>query len=141
MLARSYGRGNRRRIFPLHTRHRLAILALVFLLAGTVLRTSGVLFPAAKPQVAPGSSLDLGKLPLAFEPNEGQTDPSVRFKAHVPGGAIFFMQREVVLSHAGPGGDQPAVNPDSAADAGGPRQHTSLAPVRREFGTSGADDR
>src|SRR5437762_456152 len=107
MLARSYGRGNRRSIFPLHIQHRLAIVALVFLLAGTALHTSGGLSPSARPQATPGSSPDLGRLTLAFEPNAGQTNPSVRFQAHVPGGAIFFTPSEVVLSMSahGPNAD------------------------------------
>src|SRR5262245_37380366 len=48
------------------------------------------------------SPLDMGKLPLSFEPNVGNTNPSVRFRARVPGGAIFFTPNEVVLSMVPP---------------------------------------
>jgi hypothetical protein len=47
----------------------------------------------------PLPSLDsYGKLPMQFEPNVGQIDPSVRFMAHTPGGTIFFTPSEVVMS-------------------------------------------
>ncbi len=41
--------------------------------------------------------LDLSQLPLAFVPNAGQADPTVRFQAHDMGGTIFFTPEEVVL--------------------------------------------
>ncbi len=41
---------------------------------------------------------DLARLPLLFEPNAGQTDPSVLYMAHAPGGALYFTSGEVVLS-------------------------------------------
>jgi len=40
---------------------------------------------------------ELGKLPLSFEPNAGQSDPSVRYLVHAPGGLLFFTPSEVVL--------------------------------------------
>jgi RHS repeat-associated protein len=43
---------------------------------------------------------DFGKMPLHFEPNVGQTDPSVQFMARSPQGTIFFRSRDVVLSVA-----------------------------------------
>ena len=39
-----------------------------------------------------------GDLPLAFERNVGQTDPSVEFMAHGGGGVFYFSPSEVVLS-------------------------------------------
>lgn len=39
-----------------------------------------------------------GKLPMQFEPNVGQTDPSVRFMAHGPGGTIYFTPSGMTLS-------------------------------------------
>jgi beta propeller repeat protein len=46
----------------------------------------------------PASAPDFGKLPLAFEPNAGQTDPSVRFLSRSAGGTLFFTPSEVVFS-------------------------------------------
>src|SRR5207253_1242006 len=52
--------------------------------------------------ISHSGSSDFGKLPLSFEPNEGQPPlgsyPSVRFQAHAPGGTLFFTPNEVVLS-------------------------------------------
>lgn len=39
----------------------------------------------------------LSKLPLSFEPNVGQTDPSVRFLVHAPGSEVFFENSGIVL--------------------------------------------
>src|SRR5437016_2306885 len=74
------------------------------LLAATALLMSAVLFiwhgPLSSPRSDPGIGIgtialnshspDLEKMPLSFEPNEGQTHPSVRFQAHAPGGTLFF---------------------------------------------------
>jgi len=38
-----------------------------------------------------------GNLPLAFEPNVGQMDPQVRFKAHSQGMTVFFTDDEAVM--------------------------------------------
>ena len=38
------------------------------------------------------------KSPLLFEPNAGQTDPQVRYIAHVPGGTHFFTASGIALS-------------------------------------------
>jgi hypothetical protein len=46
----------------------------------------------------PFAAGELGKLPIAFEPNAGQTGPQVRFIAHAPGGTMYFTPSEVVLS-------------------------------------------
>jgi hypothetical protein len=56
----------------------------------------------APPVVAP----DFGRLPLAFVPNAGQTNPDVQFQARGMGGTIFFTSEEVVLSL--PTADQPS---------------------------------
>src|SRR5438105_3092916 len=55
--------------------------------------------PTIAPATGPSPSLSsFGKLPMQFEPNVGQTDASVRFMAHAPGGIIFFTPSEVTLS-------------------------------------------
>ncbi|HEX8221423.1 MAG TPA: SBBP repeat-containing protein [Chloroflexia bacterium] len=79
----------------------ILVLAFIALVLGTgvpfalsTLSTTSVPSPA----VAPPNAAGLARLPIAFEPNAGQTDRSVRFMAHIPGGALFFAPSEVVLS-------------------------------------------
>ena len=52
--------------------------------------------PVTTPQVAATASY--GKLPLSFEANQGQTDPSVQFLAHGQGYALFLRQSEAVFT-------------------------------------------
>jgi hypothetical protein len=70
----------------------LAALLLTALLSAATRQNFGPVPIGAPPR------LDLDKLPLAFEPNAGQTDPSVRFVAHGPAGTLFFASSEVVLA-------------------------------------------
>ena len=49
-------------------------------------------FAAGRPGLGPS-----GPLPLAFEPNQGQADPAVRFLARGRGYALFFTGTEAVL--------------------------------------------
>jgi hypothetical protein len=48
--------------------------------------------PAGKPVVS------YAKLPLSFEPNQGQTDARVKFLARGPGYTLFVTSDEVVLA-------------------------------------------
>src|SRR5438132_1235809 len=63
--------------------------------------------PAGVQSSAPGSARDeavreaYGNLPISIEANAGQTDPSVRYMAHMPGGALYFTPSEVVLALQG----------------------------------------
>src|SRR5690348_16236933 len=50
----------------------------------------------------PTMPLDLSAIPLTFEANASQTDPAVRFLAHLPGGVLFFAPNQVVLSLQAP---------------------------------------
>src|ERR1035438_596122 len=52
--------------------------------------------PLRQPAGARMSS-DYGKLPLAFEPNAGQTDPRVRFLTRGGGMTTFFTDTETVM--------------------------------------------
>lgn len=45
---------------------------------------------------------DLGRLPLSFEPNAGQTSQSVLFSARAGGSTFYFTTSEVVISVAAP---------------------------------------
>jgi hypothetical protein len=54
--------------------------------------------PRPQPQVAKST----GSLPLSFEPNEGQTDPSVDFVSHGVGYSVFLTSNEAVISQQEP---------------------------------------
>src|SRR5262249_42551355 len=42
-----------------------------------------------------------GRLPLVFEPNQGQADPAVKFLAPTGGGTLLLTEREAVLAWRG----------------------------------------
>ena len=52
---------------------------------------------AAPKSVDKSRSIDYGKLPLSFEYNAGQTDPSVRFLARTSTGTFLFKPSQLVL--------------------------------------------
>ena len=52
------------------------------------------------------SLLNASTLPLHFEPNYGQTDPSVRYKVHSAGGDIYFTPSGVVLALTSASGEK-----------------------------------
>ncbi len=58
----------------------------------------GVVISAAWNEARPYETVALSKLPLRFEENLGQTDPSVRFLARGPGYSVFLTGREAVLA-------------------------------------------
>ncbi|MCL4303384.1 MAG: SBBP repeat-containing protein [Anaerolineae bacterium] len=61
--------------------------------------------PAGQAQMMPEPALvqtTLARLPLRFIPNQGQTDPAVKFHVHSLGGSLFFNQKEVVFSLPAP---------------------------------------
>jgi hypothetical protein len=66
-----------------------------------------------------------GQLPLGFEPNQGQTDPSVRFLAHRGGYALFLSPVEMTFSLQPAGGDAPPSSPEGAEATGAPAPYTS----------------
>lgn len=57
----------------------------------------------AKPDAGARVSETYGKLPLRFEANQGQTDPSVRFMARAKGYGLFLTQTEAVMVLGGRG--------------------------------------
>jgi Beta-propeller repeat len=65
-----------------------------------------------------------GKLPLGFEPNQGQAAAAVQFLARGRSGTVYLAGREVVLTLAAPGGAPassmpPSRPPAAGAEAGG----------------------
>ncbi|HKP53774.1 MAG TPA: SBBP repeat-containing protein [Chloroflexia bacterium] len=86
--------------------------------------------------VTPASTLPtLDRLPLSFEPNVGQTDPFVRFIAHVPGGLLYFTSGEVVLSLT----QAPSMNERRERADGGPITPQTAAGVTARLQFVGAN--
>jgi hypothetical protein len=89
------------------------VVTMAFLLA------TAALWPAWRHLIGPatsplsGMTPALSMLPLSFEPNAGQTDPSVSFVARAPGSNLYFTDSEVVIAlqtggTAGPRAQQPS---------------------------------
>lgn len=83
----------------LRVRHRLACRALgVFLLA--LVLVSAAAAQSEKNAAAERMKLNYGQMPLSFERNEGQSDPSVEFLTRGPGYGLFLTRSEAVLTFA-----------------------------------------
>src|SRR5580658_2405907 len=65
-----------------------------------------------------------GQLPLSFEPNQGQTDPQVRYLSHGDGYTLFLTATEAVLALR-----KPQSNPQSRKNRGAGQASPSSAPV------------
>ena len=84
----------------------VAALLVAYLLPFTLQHTFTPELPLSLPSLGSGQTLQssspaipsLNNQPLSFEQNGGQTDPSVRFMAHTPGGTLFFTQSGVTLA-------------------------------------------
>src|SRR5690349_19124356 len=78
----------------------LVVAAAVLVLVGGAKLT--VPFPQAHAQaISPAQGqnrvMAVGQTPLSFEPNQGQTDPNVKFLARGAGYALFLTDHEAVL--------------------------------------------
>jgi Beta-propeller repeat/Cep192 domain 4/HYDIN/CFA65/VesB-like, Ig-like domain len=84
----------------------IASVSLALLLSGGLVR-GGTPPAAARPaihQTAPTETLaEYGRLPLSFEPNQGQTDGSVKFVANGKGYSLFLTPHEMVVALERPG--------------------------------------
>ncbi len=74
-----------------------AVLALLLALTSLLALRASSVPHLPLPAVVPAAA-DLSKMPLAFVPNAGQTDPRVRFQADGMGGSLFFTPEELVLA-------------------------------------------
>ncbi len=76
---------------------RLRITLAASLAIGMTLSTipASVAGPTASPQVATAAS---SALPLAFAPNDGQTDARVRYEARSAGGTLYFTDSAIVVA-------------------------------------------
>jgi hypothetical protein len=73
----------------------------------------------------------IGRAPLPFVPNVGQSDPEVRFQVHTMGGTAFFTPGGMVLSLPNPGGSptNEGGKPDRSAD---PTSPSTIVRIRFE---------
>jgi len=81
----------------------------------------------------------LERLPLAFEKNEGQTSPEVKFSARGSGHSLFLTARDTVLALHRPGATQKSgTSPDSVVRMKllGCNWHTQVAALHKLSGTS-----
>ena len=78
-----------------------AFLFLAFRVRTKASPTSAAIFSPETQVARPSASATFGHLPLIFEPNRGQTDPSVQFTARGSGYGLFLTADEAVLSLGG----------------------------------------
>src|SRR5258708_3042671 len=74
---------------------------ILFILSITLVPGSGKTTVAAQIAVAGTKIENQVRLPLGFERNIGQTDPSIRFEAHSLNGGLVFKQDSVEISVSG----------------------------------------
>ena len=99
------------------------LLLIALLLGAAILqKDGGAGFPTAKPRSTAQWAHLYAALPLSFEANRGQTDPSVNFLSRGRGFTLFLTGREAVLT---------LKNPSSAA--GGQTPPTSGAALRLQL--------
>lgn len=99
----------------------LTVVAAVLSLSGIVATAQS---PATRPPTAPQANVaaDYGKLPLSFEPNRGQVDPSIQFLARgshysvllQPSAATLVLTRDEVSSQQGHLRSQPQFTTSAA---------------------------
>ncbi|HUS14432.1 MAG TPA: SBBP repeat-containing protein, partial [Chloroflexia bacterium] len=79
---------------------RAPLLVLLMLAAGLLLPSSSRVLAGPTSSSTVPRTLDVGKLPLLFEPNQGQADPAVQFVAHAARGTLAFTPEDVTLAIA-----------------------------------------
>jgi len=91
------------------------LLLIALLIGAAILKRDGSTgFPMAKPRSTAQLARLYGALPLSFEANRGQTDPSVNFLSRGRGYALFLTGQEAVLTLRKP--SVAANSPSSAVD-------------------------
>jgi len=85
------------------------------IIAGFITPAFGQINSASVAQASVAPVRNYGKLPLSFEVNQGQVDPSVRFLSRGAGYALFLTDSSAVLAVARSGAPgQPTDSPDSS---------------------------
>jgi len=106
-----------------------AIVLLAFVVTAATAAASPQLTPAQTPTDAPGPTskhlAEYGKLPLSFEANHGQTDPSVKFLSRGSGYSLYFTDSASVLSLSNSPSSVKTCHPERSE---GPASPAKLAP-------------
>ncbi len=118
---------------------KAAMLAVIMLaVAGIAFRVAATGNPgpaaAAPPAAHPPISTHTLSLPLYFEPNQGQTDPQVRYLARGVGYGLFLTANETVLELQHPA----RVETRLAASAASPKSASSVIRMHLEGATAAA---
>jgi hypothetical protein len=79
------------------------LLALISLPHSAPAATPPPAKPAKPAKAQPALAANYGKLPLSFEANQGQTDPSVKFLSHGSGYSLFLTEDGALLALSKPG--------------------------------------
>src|SRR5213594_2010335 len=89
---------SRRRAMTGKLRYAIASAFPVALLVAVAVRVASISTPRPRGLTTPPPAMrTLDRLPLAFEANQGQTDPRVRFLARGRGFSLFLARNESVL--------------------------------------------
>lgn len=78
----------------------------------------------------------LGKLPLAFEENQGQADPAVKYLSRGSGYKLFLTAQEAVMVFSKTSHDRPALDAHIQGDVDTAPQTYKAAVVRMRFDKS-----
>src|SRR6476661_4513380 len=81
------------------------------------------------------SNETFGKLPMVFEPNQGQTDAQVQFLARGPGYGLFLTPSEAVMTLVPPTSTEGTGNAPGSAVV----EPTSVSVVRMQFVNANPD--
>src|SRR5580700_7412409 len=121
------------------TFHRLAGLALAALqllcLPSFVQKEAPKPQAAGQPAAEAQAAASYGRIPLSFEANRGQTDPSVQFLSHGQGYTLFLRQGEAVLAlkSGKPSGPNPATSAGSPGIENAPSSDFESSVVRLQL--------
>jgi len=123
--------GNRGRVGAIFARGRAPVILLLLLVGGAFLLRRDV--TATPTHNSPAESLSnpqqiraaFGRLPLSFEPNQGQSDSRVKFLAHGNGYGLYLTSSEAVLALPQRGKDES--RPVVEMQFGGANQSAQIA--------------
>jgi sugar lactone lactonase YvrE len=123
------------RPIPIYRLAGLAIAALPLLCVPSSAEPAAPTQPAGQPATKAQAAANYGRIPLSFEANRGQTDPSVQFLSHGQGYMLFLRQGEAVLAlkSGKPSGPNPASSAGSPGIANAPSSDFESSVVRLQL--------
>ena len=129
---------NRGRVGAIFARGRAPVILVLLLVGGALLLKRDLTSPNTTPKTASALSdpqriqAAFGRLPMSFEPNQGQSDSRVKFLAHGNGYGLYLTSREAVLALPPKGQIRPVVEMQFA----GSNQTAAIAGMARLPGHS-----